>query len=397
MAAHASNGAPQPQNFVNGWPHPGLLSGAALREDLAESFRRGVNMSVQEHSLNYGNPATGSYMLGHPKFLQAMATFLKAQYHEPVDPKSLMSTVGASMGTDLCFRAYGKAGDICVFEEPGYFLSFQMARDQGLELKGVPMYEDGMDLDALEQVCKESMGKVKLVYTVPVHHNPTGYITSNEKRVRLLQLARDYQFFVVADETYQLLNFQPTEVKPLFYHDDPDDPRVFSIGTFSKLIGPGIKVGWVQAHPKLLQPLAGLGFIRSGNNPVIFSSMNLLHFVESGALARHIEVVSKDLGERCQLICRKLREVGLEVHEPKGGYSVWVKSKGKMTGRGGQDMAVKGDKFHDYMRLCYGFGPGSEHHRAKRLLVLAHLNAGWLSPEQLEEGIECAQQDAPLR
>eukprot|EP00435_Cladocopium_sp_Y103_P049880 s1013_g15.t1 len=109
--------------------------------------------------------------------------------------------------------------------------------------------------------------------------------------------------------------------------------RVFSIGTFSKLIGPGTKVGWVQAHNSLLKPLTNVGFIDSGNNPVIFSSMNLLHFVESGALAKHIDAVSQDLGERCKLICQKLREVGLEVYQPKGGYFVWVKSKGKMTGR----------------------------------------------------------------
>ncbi|CAE7037165.1 unnamed protein product [Symbiodinium sp. CCMP2592] len=534
-------------------PHPGLLSGAALQEDLAESVAR----SIEEHSLNYGNPvraadhadglqcaetAASSIHLVRVRPHEAMATFLEAQYDAsapewPVDPKTLMSTVGASMGlilstaviwpfacvtglqawhhsTDLCFRAYGKAGapgqpiflgDICIFEdicsnpsdrmqrtdfvlcaqhtgarhpiialahqlhqrrrrsssacmqEPGYFLSFQMARDQGLEPcgKGVPMYEDGMDLDALEQVCKESMGKVKLAAASagPVHHNPAG---TDDIRCSLHCQDGDFQFFVVADEMYQLLTFSQL--------------RVFSIGTFSKLIGPGIKAWGLSTAKKDYSPLpasdsfavARASTSRNGNNPVIFSSMNLLHFVEwvprvNGQ--RHIEVarlllhvaasrssffteemqsqkfrdrfakVSKDLGERlraeisctawvvrslrsavpgsrvaeqrCQLICRKLREVGLEavlqcvpvkalaclrqVHEPKGGYSVWadgsgsqvgpsangagnraeVKSKGKMTGRGGQDMAVKGDKFHDYMRLCYG----------------------WLSPEQLEEGL----------
>ncbi|CAE7373185.1 unnamed protein product [Symbiodinium sp. CCMP2456] len=249
-----------------------------------------------------------------------------------------------------------------------------------------------------------------------------GYTTSNEKRVKLMELAKKYKFYVIADEAYQLLNFEPSAVKPLFYHDDKDDPRVFSIGTFSKLIGPGTKiaksekaaptrgwpkkvhvgvpfkhgsppaqrraasfafcesasatltsrdkVGWVQAYPQLLKPLAGVGFIDSGNNPVIFSSMNLLHFVESGALAKHIDMVSKDLGERCKFICKKLRDVGLEVYEPKGGYFVWVKSKGKMTGRSGEAMAINKDNFQDYMRLCFC----------------------WLTKEQVEEGIEYLRQ-----
>merc|ERR1719204_2889369 len=172
------------------------------------------------------------------------------------------------------------------------------------------MQPDGMDLDALEKVCQECGGKVKMVYTVPVHHNPTGITMSNAKRVRLLALAKKYKFLIAADEAYQLLNFTPAEVKPLFYHDDPADPRVLSIGTFSKLIGPGVKVGWVQAHEPLLKPMANIGFIDSGNNPVIFSSCNLIHFLESGDMAKHLKEVSEDLGTRCALICRKLREVG---------------------------------------------------------------------------------------
>merc|ERR1719263_2076147 len=169
-----------------------------------------------------------------------------------------------------------------------------------------------MDLVALEKLVKEQAGKVKLVYTVPVHHNPTGVIMSNDKRKKLVELAKAYKFMIIADEAYQLLNFEPTGVLPLFYHDDPADPRVLSCGTFSKLIGPGVKVGWVQAAPSLIKPLQDIGFIDSGNNPVIFSSCNLIDFVESGNLARHIEKASKDLGGRCKLMCDKLREVGLE-------------------------------------------------------------------------------------
>jgi len=113
-----------------------------------------------------------------------------------------------------------------------------------------------------------------------------------------------------------------------------------------------------------------VGFIDSGNNPVIFSSCNLIDFIESGALAAHVETVSKDLGKRCELMCSKLREVGLEVRQPKGGYFVFVQSKGKMTGRSGECMVIAKDRFHDWMRLCFC----------------------WLSPEQIEEGIEYLRQ-----
>jgi len=345
------------QDFIKGWPHPELLENSQLREALVESFKQSIEISAQ--ALNYGSKEHGAYMMGHPRFLSALAGFLEKQYDRPVSPKNLLSTCGASMGTDIACRIHCKAGDICVVEEPTYYLAFSMVRDRGMSLLGVPIEEDGMDMVALEKLLKapENAGKIKMVYTVPINHNPSGYTMSDAKRAKLVALAKEYKFVIVADEAYQLLNFERTETKPLFYHDDPADPRVLSIGTFSKLIGPGIKVGWVQAHESLLKPMTGIGFVDSGNNPVIFSSCNLIHFIESGNLARHIEMVSKDLGKRCELMCNKLREVGLEFYQPKGGYFVWIKNKGKTTGRNGQDMSVNKDKFGDYMRLCFAWLP----------------------------------------
>jgi DNA-binding transcriptional MocR family regulator len=309
-------------------------------------------------------------MLGHPKFLQVLSDFLAKQYDAPVSPKNLMSTAGSSMGTDIACRIHCKAGDIAIVEEPTYYLSFTMIRDRGMDIMGVGMQEDGIDIAAVEKILKENPGKIKMVYTVPVHHNPTGYTMSTAKREKLVALAKEHNFIIVADEAYQLLNFEPSGVKPLFYHDDPENPKVLSIGTLSKLIGPGVKVGWIQAHEKLLKPLTNIGFVDSGNNPVIFSSCNLIDFIESGNLERHIEKASKDLGARCALMCKKLREVGLEPFQPKGGYFVWVQSKGKMTGRSGECMAVKKDKFHEMMRLCFA----------------------WLPEEKIVEGIEYLRQ-----
>jgi len=305
-----------------------------------------------------------------PSFLQVLSDFLAKQYDTPVSPKNLMTTAGSSMGTDIACRIHCKAGDIAIVEEPTYYLSFTMIRDRGMDIMGVPMESDGIDLVAVEKILKENPGKIKMVYTVPVHHNPTGATMSEAKRQKLLALAKEHNFIIVADEAYQLLNFEPSTVKPMFYHDDPENPKVLSVGTLSKLIGPGVKVGWIQAHEKLLKPLTNIGFVDSGNNPVIFSSCNLIDFIESGNLEKHIDKVSKDLGARCALMCKKLQEVGLEPVQPKGGYFVWVKSKGKMTGRSGECMAVKKDQFHDMMRLCFA----------------------WLPEEKLVEGIEYLRQ-----
>jgi len=340
---------------------------------LIDSFTKGIDLS--QESLNYGSKEHGAYMLGHPAFLKALAGFLEKQYDRPVSPKNLMSTAGGSMAIDIAARVHCKAGDICVVEEPTYFLSFTIVRDRGMSLLGVPMESDGVDLVALEKLLKENPGKIKMFYTVPRHHNPSGATMSNAKREKLVALAKEHKFYICADEAYQLLNFEKDDtIKPMFYHDDPADPRVLSIGTFSKLIGPGIKVGWIQAHESLLKPMPNIGFIDSGNNPVIFSSCNLIHFIESGNLERHIEMVSKALGGKCKLLCKKLREVGLEPIEPKGGYFVWCKVKegAKRTGRTGKGMSLNPpDAFQDYMRLCFA----------------------WLTEEQIIEGVQFLKED----
>lgn len=352
-----------PQDFIKGWPHQDLLSYPELRSALTESFAKGLERS--QEGLNYGDPVNGAYMLGHPDFRKGLATFLEKAYQKPVDWKNLMSTSGSSMGTDIALRMLCKAGDLAVVEEPTYYLSFTMIRDRGMDLVGIPMQDDGMDLDALEARLKEYPGKIKCVYTVPVHHNPTGVTLTNAKRERLVALAREHKFIIIADEAYQLLSYEPIEEKPLFYHDDPSDPHVISVGTFSKLIGPGVKVGWIQAHEQLLAPLKNIGFIDSGNNPVIFASMNLLHFIESGALEKHIAYVSKELGEKKTLMVEKLKEVGLQPNNPKGGYFVWVQKKNKVTGRTGECMCIAKDRFGEFMRLCFC----------------------WLTRAQIEEGI----------
>ena len=344
---------------------------AALRE----SYLKGLD--IIGSALNYGAAGEGTWMTGHAHFLEALATFLADQYGKPVDAATLMSTSGASMAADLIARVHCAAGDIAVTEAPTYYLAHQMFRERGMALKEVPLQPDGMDLDALEALCEAEGGKVKLVYTVPVHHNPTGVTMCQAKRVRLAALARKHKFFVIADEAYQLLNFEPTGVVPLYYEDDASDPRVLSVGTFSKLIGPGIKVGWIQAHPSLIKPVSGIGFINSGNNPVTFSSVALAHFVRSGALKEHIAWVARELGRKRTLLCDELAKVGVTptFGVPKGGYFVWAKRKeggGKMTGRNGVGMTLEPrDRFADWMRLCFA----------------------WLTDEQIVAGVRYLAED----
>jgi DNA-binding transcriptional MocR family regulator len=295
-------GEAKAQDFIKGWPSTDMISTDHIRASLSRSFNKGIMQS--ENFLNYGDVKNGAYMLGSPHFRQALAEYLSSQYNRPCDWNTLMTTSGASQATDLALRQYCNAGDTAVVEEPTYFLSHTMLRDRGItNLLGVPMEADGMDLVALEKHCTDNPGKIKVVYTVVVHHNPTGITMSNEKRAKLVALAQKYDFLIIADEAYQLVGFEPMpDIVPLFYHDDPADPKVFSIGTFSKVIGPGLKIGWVQAHPPLLKKLPGIGWIDSGNNPVIYTSGMIIGEWQSESVRVRMECVRLLIGQGAESI-----------------------------------------------------------------------------------------------
>ena len=285
------------QDFIKGWPHPSMIDREPLKAGLSESFAK----SIAEHAvscLDYGTKEQGAFMLGHPAFLEALGGYLSTEYGQDVPAANLMSTGGASMATDIACRVHAAYGDCVVSEAPTYYLGHNMFKERGLRLREVPIQPDGMDMDALEEVLKEEGGKVKMVYTIPVHHNPTGITMCNEKRVRLVALAKQYDFKILADEAYQLVSFTDPGVVSLHFHDDPADPRVLAIGTFSKLIGPGIKVGWVHAYPELLKPMSGIGFIDSGNNPVIFNSCGMSARCCCHTL-RHLQLMLCDISPSC--------------------------------------------------------------------------------------------------
>ena len=102
-------------------------------------------------SLNYGTAAEGAHMRGHPSFLNAMAEFLTERYGRTVDPQTLMSTSGSSIATDMVARLFCAPGDVAVSEAPTYYLAHQMFRESHLELREVPIEEDGMDVEALDR------------------------------------------------------------------------------------------------------------------------------------------------------------------------------------------------------------------------------------------------------
>jgi 2-aminoadipate transaminase len=312
--AAAFDGAPERGtiNFSVGQPSADLLPLRLLAGGNERFFA-----DAAPFDLNYGQRQ------GDARFRNALARFLGAEGGTPVDPDSLMLTGGISQALDFICGRLARAGDVAFVEEPSYPYSFQIFRDHGLEVVGIPMDGSGMDLAAFERELAQR--KPKLVYTIPSYHNPTGQVMDRAKRDRLAALSREHGFVILADEVYQQL-----------YHGDPPPPsfgtytaagNVLSLGTFSKILAPALRLGWIQASAEPLKTLLASGALVSGGNFNHFTSHVVRKLMEGGELAAFVARLRESYAERAQAMDAALRRYLSNVarwQKPGGGYFFWL-------------------------------------------------------------------------
>ncbi len=227
------DGAPPPGtiNLGIGQPSADLLPVDLLRTASAAFFD-----NAQAIELNYG------VSQGDERFLNSLAGFLSEGYGDTANPDNLFVTGGNSQAIDLVSTVFAKPGDTVFVEEPSYFLAFQIFRDHGLNIVGIPIDEDGLCVDELERQLDSV--KPAFVYTIPSYHNPGGQCTTAARRRQLIELAITHDFKIVADEVYQLLHY--FEPPPPAYGTMIASDRVLSLGSFSKILAPATRLGWIQ-------------------------------------------------------------------------------------------------------------------------------------------------------
>src|SRR5262245_8530217 len=280
-------------NFSVGQPSADLLP-LALLQRAGERFFAGA----QPLELNYGQRQ------GDARFRTALAEFLGAESGATVDPDSLMLTAGISQALDFVCARFTRPGDLVFVEEPSYPYSFQIFRDHGLEIVRLPV--DGAGLDVSEVERQLGRHRPRLLYTIPAFHNPTGQVMERARRNRLLALSREHGFVIAADEVYQLLH-HGTPPPPAFGAHVAEG-RVVSLGSFSKILAPGLRLGWIQAGPDELRHILASGALVSGGNFNHFTSHVVRQLMEGGELAAFVTGLRKSYAERAQAMDTALRK-----------------------------------------------------------------------------------------
>ena len=317
-------------DFSIGAPGPDLLSKAfELFTEMTKQAQSKSNKDQFERHFQYG-PSEGSQV-----FLNALSNFLSAQYDCPVSTQTLILTCGATHGLHLAASTLLQTtagGGVVFVENPTYFIALDIFQD--LKLK-VVSYERG-DMDDLAQKVSTEKSKIEhpqkfwgLIYTVPTFHNPTGLCLTELECKNLIDIVEDYDLLMICDDVYNLL-WYTTEGKAaskrLFSYKN--SANIISNGSFSKILAPGIRLGWIESNPFLVNTLKNTGVLSSGGAVNNVMSGLITQALLNGPLARHLDFLRKEYGVRMELFSNILEENlprEFSFDRPLGGYFIWIR------------------------------------------------------------------------
>ncbi len=337
-----------------GNPPPSLLPLDLIRESAQKVLSQSDNSFLQ-----YGTEQGDGY------FRVALANFLTAGYGFTVQPENLFVTTGISNALDLLCTLFTDKGDTIFVEEPSYFLALRIFADHGLNVISIETDEHGMIPASLEE--KLADHHPRFLYLIPTFQNPTGHTLSQERREQIAKLAEKHNFLIAADEVYQLLNYS-TEKPPRSFGAYVESKNVISLGSFSKILAPGLRLGWIHAHADVVSRFAASGLLDSGGGLNPFTSAVVRGVIESGGLESNIgrlkQKYANQLSVMDEALRRHLPQVKYAV--PHGGYFFWLQfpegmntselrkraSDFKVDFRPGALFSSNGE-LKNFLRLCF--------------------------------------------
>ncbi len=236
----------------------------------------------------------------------------------------VLITQGAQQGLDLVAKMFIDPGDLVVTESPtflGALIAFNPYQPRYL---GIPMDADGMDMDALEAALKSGNQRVKFLYTVPDFHNPTGVTMSLARRRKLLALAAEFDFLVLEDSPYRDIRYTGESIPTLASLDT--EGRVIYLGSFSKILAPGLRLGWLAASEALIDRL-GLLKLAADTQCSTLNMSAVSTFLDTFDLEAHIGNIRRTYLRKKNLMLAAMREhfpADVRFTDPDGGLFTWV-------------------------------------------------------------------------
>jgi len=375
-------------NFGVGQPNNDFLPLDLIKKGMKDFINNEDDKSI----LQYGKKS------GYDSFKNDLANFISKQIKTYVDPNELFVTNGVTGGLNLICSVFGnpgypigkKKGTIIIVEDPTYFLALNIFKDYFYYIHKININKNYVQ--QVEHIINKYSTELYniILYTIPTFQNPTNYTMPDQTRKELVELTHKYQgFLIIADEVYQFLYFDESQRPPLPLHYY--NGNVISIGSFSKILSPGIRMGWIQANKNILLKLDNCGIMESGGSLNNIGSRIIHPLLQNNDLNNYLQdcrIFLKSRGEHMYNLLVKHLSQYCEFSKPNGGYFIWLKLKNnKVNSKDMLDTAIK-------HKVRYHFGEKfSIDEDANRYF---RLSFSWYSPEDIEIGLirlkECIEE-----
>ncbi|CAN5459740.1 PLP-dependent aminotransferase family protein [soil metagenome] len=369
-------GKPGIISFAGGFPDSAMFDVAGIKEAADKALTEDPGAALQ-----YG--ATE----GYGPLREQLAAFMGTKGVSGLKPEELIVTTGSQQALDLLGKTMISPGDKVIVEGPTFLATIQCFRLYGAQLISAPIDAHGVKTDELEKLIAEH--KPKFVYLIPTFGNPSGALLSLERRKQVLQMAVKHQTLIVEDDPYGDLYFNA---------DSPPPPSILSLskdvpgsrewiahcGSMSKVLSPGLRVGWMIAPAALLQNAVMCKQFSDAHTST-FAQATAAQYLKAGRMPATLANVRKVYGERAKAMGAALtRELGdaVSFEQPVGGLFFWA----RLTGAGGK-IADAGEFAKRAIEKGVAFVPGAPFYAEKPDMATFRLSFATADLGKIEEGV----------
>ncbi len=306
-----SLGTPGAISFAAGNPAPESFPIEAIKEISANILENDAVTALQY-----------SVTEGYPKLRQLIKKRISEKFSVGTPDDETIITSGGQQGIELACKALCNIGDAVICENPSFIGSLNSFRSNGARPVGVPIEDDGINIEKLEEALIAEGDKAKIIYVIPTFQNPAGITTSLEKRKKIYALAQKYDVVIIEDNPYGDLRFDGEDVPTIKSMDT--DGRVIYCGSFSKILSAGMRIGFACANNELIQKMVVAKQVEDVHTNIFFQ-MVCAEYMEKYDLDAHIEKIRDLYRTKCHLMLDCLDKYmpgQLKYTRPEGGLFI---------------------------------------------------------------------------
>ncbi|XP_053684261.1 uncharacterized protein LOC128734221 [Sabethes cyaneus] len=337
----------QVANLSAGAPGPDLLNECCEIFRLATEHRMKYELVNNSYLFQYGPT------IGTTEFRDTLAKFLSKGYESEVNRSDLVLTSGATHGLHLVLSTLIDLSGVIFVDEVTYMIALEAFRQfNSMKIVSVPLNSEGPNLEILAKLIgqykfKPNNGKLfwGVYYTMPTFHNPTGILFTEDTNKKLIRLARSADMLITCDDVYNLLHYKVNEAgddvmstrqppKRLFAYDIEDiednnwKGNVISNGSFSKILSPGVRLGWMECPPRCIEIFRDSGVLKSGGAANNYTGGIVTSLIQLGLAEKQLSMYAEKYSERLRAAIQVLRAklpAVCSFQAPTGGYFIWIR------------------------------------------------------------------------